>query len=339
MQTASTFLCWNACGEEGVWMIDEGHDYPRLWWEDPSGIPIAGQLSDLLMGAGTEDDPYQIHTAAQFNLIGRFPCEWGRHFKLMADIDLAVCGTSGSNIIGRYVCGKVDAFAGVFDGNGHTIANFTYHGSGSSNIGLFGYASGQIEALGLIDPRIDAEAGASVGALVGSCHGGVIAGCYVKGGNISGKQNIGGLVGENCGEITNCYSDCEVFGQENVGGLVGQNGDERRIAGGRPTKYTTIPVPGEIRNCYSMGLVAGQLGTGGLAGQLVAGTVAGSFWDIETSGQVESAGGTGKSTAEMQAASTFVGAGWDFVHETRYGTDDIWWIHEGQDYPRLWWEW
>jgi len=24
--------------------------------------------------------------------------------------------------------------------------------------------------------------------------------------------------------------------------------------------------------------------------------------------------------------------------KTTYGTDDIWWILEGQDYPRLWWE-
>jgi len=29
---------------------------------------------------------------------------------------------------------------------------------------------------------------------------------------------------------------------------------------------------------------------------------------------------------------------WDFVDETANGTDDIWWILEGQDYPRLRWE-
>jgi hypothetical protein len=27
------------------------------------------------------------------------------------------------------------------------------------------------------------------------------------------------------------------------------------------------------------------------------------------------------------------------VGETAGGTEDIWWILEGQDYPRLWWEW
>jgi hypothetical protein len=46
----------------------------------------------------------------------------------------------------------------------------------------------------------------------------------------------------------------------------------------------------------------------------------------------------GKTTAEMQRASTFLEVGWDFVDETENGTDDIWWIDEGKDYPRLWWE-
>jgi len=51
-----------------------------------------------------------------------------------------------------------------------------------------------------------------------------------------------------------------------------------------------------------------------------------------------SAGGTGKTTAEKQMASTFLQAGWDFVDETTNGTEDIWWIDEGNNYPRLWWE-
>lgn len=31
-------------------------------------------------------------------------------------------------------------------------------------------------------------------------------------------------------------------------------------------------------------------------------------------------------------------AGWDFVGETVNGTEEIWWIDEGSDTPRLWWE-
>jgi hypothetical protein len=66
--------------------------------------------------------------------------------------------------------------------------------------------------------------------------------------------------------------------------------------------------------------------------------VTNSFWDIETSGQTSSAGGTGKTTAEMQTASTFLEAGWDFVDETANGTEDIWSICEGTNYPRLVWQ-
>jgi len=72
------------------------------------------------------------------------------------------------------------------------------------------------------------------------------------------------------------------------------------------------------------------------------GPVTGCFWDIQTSGQAARAGGiaegTGKTTAEMQTAKTFLDAGWDFVGETANGTDDIRKIAEGKDYPRLWWE-
>ena len=32
------------------------------------------------------------------------------------------------------------------------------------------------------------------------------------------------------------------------------------------------------------------------------------------------------------------GVGCDSIDETANGTEGIWWILEGQDYPRLWWE-
>lgn len=97
---------------------------------------------------------------------------------------------------------------------------------------------------------------------------------------------------------------------------------------------------GHINRSYCIGLVSGHENVGGLVGNNGAPYVgvSQSFWDIETSGQVTSAGGTGKMTTEMQTASTFLDAVWDFVDETSNGTDDIWWILEGQDYPRLWWE-
>ena len=93
--------------------------------------------------------------------------------------------------------------------------------------------------------------------------------------------------------------------------------------------------------CYSTGTVTSDgPNVGGLVGEnfLDYGIVTDCFWDMETSGQKASYGGLGRTTAEMQTESNFTSAGWDFISETDNGTEDIWWIIEGQDYPRLWWE-
>jgi hypothetical protein len=45
-----------------------------------------------------------------------------------------------------------------------------------------------------------------------------------------------------------------------------------------------------------------------------------------------------RSSAELRREATFTQAGWDFVGETANGTSDLWWIQDGQDYPRLAWE-
>ena len=94
--------------------------------------------------------------------------------------------------------------------------------------------------------------------------------------------------------------------------------------------------------------MTGTTNTGGLVGECRE-SIANSFWDIETSRLTNMCGKqgddavgcddrNGRSTAEMQTAATFLEAGWDFVDETENGTEDIWWILGGQDYPRLWWE-
>jgi len=93
-----------------------------------------------------------------------------------------------------------------------------------------------------------------------------------------------------------------------------------------------------ILHCYATGAVSGTRDVGGLVGYHWSGEVIASFWDAETTGQVESRGGIGLTTAEMMTASTFLEAGWDFVGEDENGTEEIWWILEGEGYPRLWWE-
>ncbi|MBN2313498.1 MAG: hypothetical protein JXM79_06180 [Sedimentisphaerales bacterium] len=402
-------------------------------------------------GTGESNNPYLIYTAEQMNTIGLHAEDWGSHFKLVQDIDLAAYTSRDFNIIGYRRNIQDPSFTGVFDGNGHTISNFTYISTDVDGVALFSYVEGaqvEIRDLGLIDPFIDAGMvnpifekyrveGNSAASLVGILMDGTVKQCYVRGGSISADLNtgglvtfnhkgtivdcsstaeisgfvgIGGLVGYNSrGSIVNCHADGVVTGNDFVGGLVGLNEGTIQNASaigeivgkvdvgglvGKSTALGTIQcsfstgsVSGidgvgglvgrnhsEITDCYSTCSVSGGRSVGGLVGShggiitncystgyivfeqiddygdyskhmggLVgfaddANDVFQSFWDIETSGRTVSEGGTGLTMTEMQTLSTFLEAGWDFVGEADNGTDDIWWITEGQGYPRLWWE-
>ena len=155
------------------------------------------------------------------------------------------------------------------------------------------------------------------GGLVGY-HSGSITGSR-SAGTGAGGDYAGGLVGNNSGHIAASYSRSTVSGRQLVGGFAGFNG-------------------GDISMSYSTGFVSGTHFVGGLVGAGRPEGVTSSFWDIETSGQAASGAGTGKMTTEMQTAATFLDARWDFEGETTNGTEDLWWILDGQDYPRLWWE-
>ena len=99
---------------------------------------------------------------------------------------------------------------------------------------------------------------------------------------------------------------------------------------------------GAINNSYATGFVTGDDYLGGLCGLKIYGAITYCFWDVETSGigieGGDNYGATGKTTVQMQTQSTFTDAGWDFVGETTNGTDDIWDICEGTNYPRLSWQ-
>jgi len=318
--------------------------YPRLWWEDKPGEPItvAASISGLLTGAGTEDSPYLVYTGDELNLIGLFPCDWDKHFKLMADVDL-----SGYSYDGALIA-RQTAFTGVFNGNGHTISHLTI--TGMSYLGLFGeLASGaELKDLGVIDVNISGSSDVAGGLLGHNQWSAVVARCYSTG-TVNGNNNIGGLVGINSGHVTQCYSTIVVSGDYLVGGLLGTNEREGAVT----NCYSTSTVSGRmtvgglmgsnygsVTTSYSTGTVSGGTRVGGLMGGNYYGDaiVTSSFWDVETSGQSSSAEGTGKVTAEMQIASTFLESNWDLIDETDNGTEDIWWILDGQDYPRLWWE-
>ena len=276
------------------------------------------------------------------------------------------CSSTG-NILGKNYVGGLLGLHSIWPGEGRiTDCYSTSSVTGTTNVGgLVGSNEGTLwpgaEESIIADCYVTGSVTGTtnVGGLMGSNEG-TITNCYSTG-SVAGDVDVGGLVGRNGhafydsywyswtfidGTISKCYSTSSISGNEDVGGLVGLND-----AGTISNCYATCIASGDqfvgglvgtnwdrISNCYSVGSVIGTNDVGGLVGLKVDGQVTFSFWNTETSGLSTSAGGTGKTTAEMQTAGTFLDVGWDFIDETENGTEDIWWILEGQDYPRLWWE-
>jgi PKD repeat protein len=138
-------------------------------------------------------------------------------------------------------------------------------------------------------------------------------------GNVTGDHNIGGFAGcidtfhIGAGGVNNSYATGNVTGNHDVGGLLGHGNH------------------GVLSNSYSAGNVTGiGNNTGGLVGFAQNSTVSGCFWDNGTSGQKTSAGGIGRTTAQMKTRSTFINAGWDF--------NNTWFMIENITYPVFQWQ-
>jgi hypothetical protein len=187
-----------------------------------------------------------------------------------------------------------------------------------------------------------------VGGLIGN-NSGAVTQCYSTGVVQGNDKYVGGLMGGNSGDATGCYSEGTVSSDEGyVGGLTGWNNAghvdgsySRSVVRGKYNVGGLVGYSnsGRVIHCYSTGAVsATTVYVGGLMGNTLVSDVTDCFWDLDTSGQSTSAAGLGKTTAKMQTAKTFLDAGWDFIGETANGTEDLWSIDEGKDYPRLWWE-
>lgn len=228
-------------------------------------------------GTGTPEDPYQIWTAEQMNTIGLYPEDWDKQFILMNDIDLSAYTGTQYNIIGINL---VQPFSGVFDGNGHSIINFSYTVSDSGYIGLFGFMDGnnaKVQNLRIENPDIDADLSDCVGALIGYVWIGSIDQVCVIGGTVRGGSYVGALIGRNGGVIVDCFAETDVFGAESyTGGLVGYSMSEiiSSCASGQVVGSfasgglagANDSFAGKIYDSYAIGRVYGDNNVGGLAG-------------------------------------------------------------------------
>jgi len=238
------------------------------------------------------------------------------------------------------------SFTGSFDGQGYEIRDLFINYPDEDFVALFSVVdkSGFLKNIGVVNSTVNShyEVTASlvgllwgnvsnsysatyvascgdVGGLVG-LNQGTVSNSYSTG-NVTGDYNVGGLVGLNEGTVSNSYSSGNVTSVESVGGLVGASN-------------------GTVSNSYSTGNVTGDVNVGGLVGRND-GTVNNSFWDTETSGQNSSAGGTGKTTAEMQDIATFLGATWNITAVGGPGERNIayvWNIVDDVTYAFLSWQ-
>ena len=388
-------------------------------------IGLMAQTAVLPLGDGTEGNPYQIATwqnlywiTAPDTVDGLTQADrWSKHYFQTADIDFADAipaintwdNGAGWTPIGFYVASENSylIFKGSYDGHNKTITGLYINRPSVDYQGLFGFSGDTsstacITNINLIDINVTGNyytgglvgdnfgiitncfSSGSVtgshyigglvghnycctisncystgsvtgyyytGGLVGNNYCGTIFNCYSTG-SVTGNNYTGGLVGNNyCGKISNCYSTGSVTGNYYTGGLVGDNSGlitncystgsvtaTADVSGGLVGRngysssinncYSTGSVVGNsytgglvgvneeynsINNCYSTGSVVGNSYTGGLVGINAYNIpITNSFWDIQTSGQSTSAGGTGKTTAEMQTQSTYSNAGWNF---------------------------
>jgi len=210
-------------------------------------------------------------------------------------------------------------FTGIFNGQGYEIRDMFIDLPDIGYVGLFSIVGeeGHILNIGVVNADITSTA--YIGGLVGG-NAGTISNSYSTG-SVTGAYMVGGVAGVNSGTVSDSYSTSSITSETGAGGLAGQSF-------------------GTISNSYSTGSVTGSNYTGGLVGYNE-GTVSGSFWDIETSGQASSAGGTGKTTAEMQLITTFQGAGWNIIAVENAVTRNlayIWNMVNEQTYPFLSWE-
>ncbi len=273
------------------------------------------EASGFASGDGSSEQPFVIETLEQLHLVRE---DLTASYMLVNDIDASPTSDPYSDFYndgaGWLPIGtSANRFSGSFDGGGFVISNLFINRTSSHHIGLFSYTDevADIKKIGLVGFNVSGKN--NVGGLVGQNYG-VINQSYASANVINGSVNIGGLVGQNEGVISESYATGYVSSKEQVGGLVGLN-------------Y------GVINHSYASVDVSGDDNVGGLIGNNF-GTVSNSFWDVETSGQFGPSGGVAKTTSEMQSFTTFNDAGWSI--NDGYTTDDTytWWI-SSNDYPKL----
>ncbi len=214
-------------------------------------IPASADMIEFAGGSGTAEDPWQIKTAEQLDLIHN---DLTAHYVLIDDIDLS--GYENWNPIGSFrpLSDKPEeaeiphqdfAFTGTFDGTGHTISNLTVDAPASMGAGLFGCTAGTENGNAFVGnftlENIKVTGLYLVGGAVGlQFMNSPVSNIKLIGENrLSGMQGIGGIVGTGFDLISDCSATADIT-------AIGDNG----ACGGLIAGGTTMS---SIVNCEAIG--------------------------------------------------------------------------------------
>ena len=194
---------------------------------------------------------HTICTCNDLNTIDYNSTTRGWTYILQNDFDFRNCDASYTTGTGWDPIGDnaTYPFTGTFNGGNKRIKNLYINRPTTDNVGLFGYSTGTISSIGLIDSNVTGNT--IVGSLVGYRISGTISASYSTG-NVRGSSTVGGILGSNNnpGSVTSSYFIGNVTGTgDNVGGIVGYN------------YYNT-----SITNSYTTGNVTGSSNVGGVVG-------------------------------------------------------------------------
>jgi len=262
-----------------------------------SGSPTGnGTFGGTFEGLGNTISNLKISNSSAFSLnYGLFSQVSGTVADLaLANVDFSITGAPSND-------GSVGAVAGDLTG---TLRNVAVTGvvDGNMNGGESGMLVGEMDSGQILESMSAGTlvgGNTAVGGLTGSFGSGTIQGSFSTT-DISSDGYSGGLIGEmNGGNLTDSYSAGSVQGRF-AGGLAG------------------FANSGMIATSYATGYVSGTT-AGGLVGVDDGGnTYTDDVWNTQTTGQATSPGGTGESTAQLQAAlpSGFSSATWSILPGT-----------------------
>ncbi len=302
---SSYFSTWDS----SIWQIEGGSSIKgygllsRLYLKDVTQDSDKDLVVLFASGYGTQANPYKIKNWSHLQNINynSDTLSNGYYYALKNNLNSSSSGyrtyasSSANGGKGWNPIGGSTSFDGVFDGNGKKIDKL-YISRDSNNAeakALFDSIAENGVVKNLALTNVTLSGGENIGPIA-SRNNGTISNSYATG-TVSGTKNVGGLVATNgaSGRIENSYSMVSVKAQNQVGGLIG------------------LSFGGTISNSYAAGTVSGTNDVGGLLGlDLYENTkIIKSYWDIDTTGQNSSAGGTGLTTKQFADSSNFLG--WD----------------------------